>query len=385
MTNQPVRRLAVVVVLTIAAGSACTTGDGTTGSASAADTAASTLDATGLSTTAPTSSSTTAEGSSSSGPTPSSEAKDTTAPATQTTDGFRCEVVERGEAGDVERVDLVETSGLAASQRHEGVLWATNDSGQRSGVYAIDRAGGDLGFFALTDTGTEIDTVDVEDLALAGDTLYLADIGDNGARRGTVAVHAVAEPTPGTDGSATVLGTVEIQYPDGPTDAEALIVDPVAAELIILSKDLDDPSAPTRLYTAPLQATDGDIVTATAAGSLDVTALTAASDGFSFQTMLFPGSVTGADLSPGGDLIAIRTYGSVWFFPRSSGQSVAEALTTNEPCEVGSAPEAQGEAVAFLAPSPDAGTDPGDTTIGYVTISEGDNPPVNVATVRVSG
>ncbi|MEL6982236.1 MAG: hypothetical protein AAFO29_07415, partial [Actinomycetota bacterium] len=298
--------------------------------------------------------------------------------------GFRCEVLERGETGDVDNAELVETSGLAASQLHDGVVWATNDSGQRSGVFALGSAGQDLGFFVLTDAGGEVTTLDVEDLAIADDVLYLADIGDNGARRDTVVVHAVAEPTPstvGTDGTATVLGTIEFQYPDGPTDAEAVLVDPVAGELVILSKDLDDPSAPTQLYTVPLAAIDGPVVPATEAGTVDVTALTTSSDGFSFNTLLFPGSVTGADLSPAGDLIAIRTYGSVWLFPRGPGQSVTEALTGNEPCEAGSAAEAQGESVAFL-PGPAEGEA---GTVSYVTISEGANPPVNLSTVVVSG
>ncbi len=286
----------------------------------------------------------------------------------------------------MERIELTETSGLVASRRHRGVLWATNDSGQRSGIYAIDERGRDLGFFALTEGGAERSTVDVEDLAIADDTIYLADIGDNARRRDTVAIHVLAEPEPGGDGDVDVVTTVEFRYPDGPTDAEALIVDPDRDELVILSKDLDDPSGPTRLYTVPLPADSGDgasgaggggIVEATAAGVLDVVALTEASEGFSLSSLLFPGSVTGADLSPTGDLVALRTYGSVWLFRHRPGQPIAESLTATEPCEVGAAAEAQGETVAFLT-----GSAPG--TIGYVTISEGGNPPVNASRASVS-
>ncbi len=317
--------------------------------------------------------------------TSTSEATTAETPATSSAAGagagLSCELVERRSNGGLERPELLETSGLAASRRHPGVLWATNDSGQRSGIYAIDEEGGDLGFFALTENGAERSTVDVEDLAIADDILYLADIGDNGRRRDTVAIHLLAEPDPGQDGEVDLLATIEVRYPDGPTDAEALIVDPDRNELVILSKDLDDPSGPTRLYVVPLPSADaptGGTVEAIPAGSLDVAALTATSDGFSFSTLLFPGSVTGADLSPAGDLVALRTYGSVWLFRHRPGQSVADSLTTSEPCETGSVTEAQGETVAFVP-----GSEPG--TVRYVTVSEGSAPPVNATTAIVTG
>ncbi len=306
---------------------------------------------------------------------------------------LRCQPIDRPDPARVARPELVEASGLAASRRHDGVLWAANDSGRAAGLFAVGVDGTDLGFFALVRDGASVDTADVEDLAIVDDTVYLADIGDNARRRDTVSIIAVTEPEPGTDGTIEWDRTIEVRYPDGPTDAEALLVDPVRGELVILSKDLDAPADPTRLYTVPLPTgPDGDgpgdgggaTVEAAPAGTIDVAALTAGSAGFSINTLLFPGVVTGADLSPAGDLIALRTYGSVWLFPRHPALSVAEALTTTTPCEVGSAAEAQGETVAFLPEAPGAGEPSAGRRVAFVTISEGRNPPVNVRVAEVS-
>lgn len=312
-------------------------------------------------------------------------------------DDSACPVIERSATGAVERVELVETSGLAASWRNDGVVWAINDSGQRAGLYAMGPDGSDLGFFALVRGGADVAAVDIEDLAIADGTLYLADIGDNGRRRPTVMIYAVDEPELGgprqavgdidgeVDGEVEVKAAIEVRYPDGRTDAEALMVDPIRGELVILSKDLDDGSAPTRIYTVPLDpsASQEAVVDATLVGEIDIAALTASSNGFSLSTLLFPGSVTGADLSPDADLIALRTYGSVWLYRRDLTASVADALLSGVLCEVGSASEQQGEAVAFLPVSP------GDTSSGrvvrYVTVSEGQNPPVNLSVARIPG
>ncbi len=277
-------------------------------------------------------------------------------------------------AGRVERAELVETSGLAASRVHEGVLWAHNDSGSATGVFAVGLDGRDLGFFALRDGGAPVDAVDVEDVAVVDRRIYLADIGDNGAVRASAAIYVLDEPEPGADGEAEVTQVLEIRYPDGPTDAEALVVDPVAGELLILSKDLDAPSAPTRLYVAPLPDPGPALVEVepVVAGRLDVAAITATSGSISIGGLLFPGSVTGADLSPAGDLLVLRTYGSAWLFPRSGGQSLADALA-GEPCEGGAAGEGQGEAIAFLPG--------GGAAVRYVTIGEGANRAVNVVTL----
>ncbi len=283
-----------------------------------------------------------------------------------------------GPSGTVSDDQLTETSGLAASQQHEGVLWAHDDSGAEAGIHAIGTDGADRGFFAIEGVAAR----DTEDVALANGRIHLGDIGDNNRARDSIAIHVFDEPTPADAGTVTAIdgvATITARYPDGPTDAEALIVDPVTDEIVVLSKDLDDGEAVTRIYTVPREPGTAEPVAMTLVGSLDVFALTSASSALSIASILFPGQVTAADISPDGSVIAVRTYGSLWLFPRLPGQSVAEALTA-QPCEVDIASERQGEAVAFLGP---VSGDEHPGTVSLATVGEGQAPPINVATVQL--
>lgn len=58
------------------------------------------------------------------------------------------------------------------------------------------------------------------------------------------------------------------------------------------------------------------------------------------------GSVTGGDISPDGSLIMLRTYSSVYLWPRLTGESIPDAISS-PPCSVQIQPESQGEAAAF--------------------------------------
>ena len=51
-------------------------------------------------------------------------------------------------------------------------------------------------------------------------------------------------------------------------------------------------------------------------------------------------------MSADGALIAVRTYETIWVWPRPPDRSVAESLLS-DPCQADSAQEIQGEAVAF--------------------------------------
>ena len=55
---------------------------------------------------------------------------------------------------------------------------------------------------------------------------------------------------------------------------------------------------------------------------------------------------TGADMTPRGSLIAVRTYEEIEMWPRDSEWSVEEALK-QRPCGVNFKWEQQGEAIAF--------------------------------------
>lgn len=280
-------------------------------------------------------------------------------------------VYEAACAGDLETPEtvrvrvgpLVEASGLAVSRDQPGVLWAHNDSGDTARVFALGEDGVKLGIFELD--GAE--ATDWEDMALGpavdddgapvddADALYLADIGDNAATRGSVSIYRVPEPevTAGQEPVRESVDDVErftFTYPDGPRDAEALFVDRTDGSFYVIEKRLA--GGPVGIYRGSLSGWDAD---AAALPTLERVGT------FRPGPSTFA-SVTGADLTPDGSILAVRTYGSVRLFERPDGAALADVLA-GEPCTGPVPVEAQGEAVA-LAPDGSA----------YFTLPEGERP-----------
>jgi hypothetical protein len=263
--------------------------------------------------------------------------------------------------GTVASASLDEISGIAASRRTTGVFWVHNDSGDSARVFAIGADGRALGEFALSGAGA----VDWEDVAAgpgpaAGVAyLYLADIGDNAKVRASVQVYRVREPfvnpavAPGAPQTLGGVATLTFTYPDGPHDAEAFLVDPSTGELFIVTKDLV--GGVGQVFRAPANLAGGSTTALTQVATV---------------SLGVGRGVTGADVTPSGDVVALRTYVSVVLYPRPAGQSLAQAFT--QPSCAGAAPafgsstpasEPQGEAIGFTRDGR-----------GYVTVSEGVHP-----------
>ncbi len=282
-------------------------------------------------------------------------------------------------AGSVASPQLVEASGLVASRRHPGVLWSHND-GDDARLFAVGVDGGDLGEFPLETDGVR----DIEDIAavgsVGGDTLLLADIGDNRLERTSVSIVRVAEPDPSSPGTVSDVEVLTFVYPDRPHDAETLLVDQRTNRLVVVTKEqhVDNAGRPDAVgRTMPSFVFDGSLdeqvagpATLELVGTIDTIGLedrVAAPVPHPASLLGFGGMVTGGDVSPDGRLIALRTYEALWLWARADGQSVAEALTTPGalPCLVETAIERQGEAVAFVDDA-------------LVTISEGEHPLVHL-------
>jgi hypothetical protein len=289
--------------------------------------------------------------------------------------------------GRVQSPQLVEISGMAASRKQQnveiaGTIWAHNDSGDTARFFAIDADGSHRDVFNLV--GAE--AVDIEDMAVGPGPeeglsyIYLADIGDNDSQRDGIVVYRVPEPViTHDDESATIepmgtpanpeiadYDTLPLTYPDGAHDAETLLVDPVDRDLLIVTKNIA--TGRSQLFRADASAPDGETQTLEDVGRINFA-------GMREQITLPPDAgplargaphiPTGGDVSPDGSLVAIRTYGAVIIWSRPPGAPLAEAFE-NTPCLASSVSEQQGEAIAFNA----SGT-------GYITISEGANPPIN--------
>lgn len=231
-----------------------------------------------------------------------------------------------------------ESSGIAVSRTHAGVLWTHNDSGDDAYVYATDLAGADRGVVRVRDARA----VDWEDIALGpcptqrGPCLYIADTGDNNAKRASVTIYAVPEPDPPGAGRKAARSAppavLRLKYARGPDDVEAVYVSPRDGALYLVSKGRD---RAVRLYKVPRKAWGGDT-------TVTVTPL----QQLSIVPRATPGRlVTGAAIRPDGRLVAVRTYAEIYtFVPSADGRLIPSGRPV---CQIGGL-EPQGEAIDFL-------------------------------------
>jgi hypothetical protein len=238
---------------------------------------------------------------------------------------------------------LRESSGVAVSRAHPGVLWTHNDSGDDPYLYATDLHGRDFGFLLVPGA----DAIDWEDMALgpcptrAGSCVYLADTGDNLEVRSWVTVYSVPEPDPPTGPGDTLRTTgapavLQLRYPDGARDVEAIYVSPRDSALYLVSKGRSGSIAVYRVARGEWTGPPAGIVTAARRQILDIRP-----DAGTGRW------VTGAAIRPDGRLVAIRTYGEIYFFNPGVGGRLTPAR--DRPCEIGSLSEpGGGEGIDFL-------------------------------------
>ncbi len=240
-----------------------------------------------------------------------------------------------------------EASGLVASRHNPGVIWVHNDSGDVGRLFALDTQARLLGICTIV--GAE--ARDWEDIAIGPGPdpnqpyLYIGDIGDNRARHGSVKVYRVPEPdlkATSAFGRMRVgpVATIELTYPDGPRDAETLLVDPQTKDIYLLSKrDLF-----CKVYRA---AWPQSISSPTQLEHVAVLPWALA---------------TGGDVSPDGREVIVRSPYNASLWVRPEGEPLWRAFKGPQ-VGLPLAKEPQGEAITF------------DTTgQGYFTLSEKANP-----------
>ena len=169
-------------------------------------------------------------------------------------------------------------------------------------------------------------------------------------------MYRVPEPAAAPDpagGTLTGTETFSLRYPDGPVDAESLLVDPRSGDLFIIDKEYT--SGVGKVFRVrKQQLVDGADVTMQQVASFTVGPDDPA------QGSGLPGTIiTGADVSPDGNTVLVRTYRRVLAFVRPAGKPLAAAFGV-DPCAAPQTNEPQGEAVGFSADAR-----------GYFTISEG--------------
>jgi hypothetical protein len=131
---------------------------------------------------------------------------------------------------------IVESSGLALSRRHPGVVWTHNDSGDQARLFAVGSDGRTRAVLTLAG----VEARDWEAVAAGRDdrgrpALFAGDIGDNNGVWPEVAVYRVTEPAVLRDATVPAV-RYRLRYADGPHNAEALLVDPRANRLYMATK-----------------------------------------------------------------------------------------------------------------------------------------------------
>ena len=131
---------------------------------------------------------------------------------------------------------IVESSGLALSRRHPGVVWTHNDSGDQARLFAVGPDGRTRAVLTLAG----VEARDWEAVAAGRDdrdrpALFAGDIGDNNGVWPEVAVYRVTEPAVLRDATVPAV-RYRLRYADGPHDAEALLIDPRSNRLYVATK-----------------------------------------------------------------------------------------------------------------------------------------------------
>lgn len=255
-------------------------------------------------------------------------------------------------SGKLNNKEMDETSGIAASSINKDIYYVHNDSGDTSRFFSITPQGELKATIYFTgDKSLRLAVQDCEDIAVGPGPLkgksyvYLGDIGDNNGSRKYLTVYRFEENTLWSKDTVTHATPVPIhlRYPDGPKDAETLMVDPIEKLLYIVSKRSDT----VAIYTSPLNYKANDTVTLTKRTKL-----------------FFPGFkpfkwITAGDISKDGQQILLKSYEKVYYWKRLPNEHAWDAMARKAK-ELPYTMEKQGEAVGF---TPDGK--------GYYTTSEG--------------
>ena len=243
--------------------------------------------------------------------------------------------------GNLQDRSVTESSGLVASRRNPGLYWTHNDSGDGPFVYCVGGRGESCGVWQVTGAGAR----DWEDVAAGPGPepdrsyLYIGDIGDNLGDQEQVTVYRVAEPAvaPGAapasrSAPAPTEGAeaLRLRFPDGPHDAEALLVHPQSGDLYVVTKE-----PPSGVYVARAPLSEGS--------SIALARVAVVGEG---EEGSRTGLVTGGDISPDGSRVALCTYREGYELAAPAGRPFDD-VWRQAPARFGVGSRTVGEAIAY--------------------------------------
>jgi hypothetical protein len=259
--------------------------------------------------------------------------------------------------GTLQTRHLDEISGIAASGINEDMYYIHNDSGDTSRFFAIKPTGKIISTIYFKGDPKEVLGVhDCEDIAVGPGPVkgksyvYMGDIGDNDAVRKYITVYRIEEQKSWTKDSITSAKAVPIhfKYPNGPRDAESLMIDPIGKLIYIVSKREDS----VKVYSSPLSYKPNDTLMLTRRATLH------------FKGYILLKWITAGDISKDGTQVLLKSYEKVYYWKRDGDEPVWKTML-RKPRELPYKMEKQGEAIGF---TPDGR--------GYYTTSEGVYSPI---------
>ncbi|MEX2511387.1 MAG: hypothetical protein WD398_00665 [Cyclobacteriaceae bacterium] len=234
-------------------------------------------------------------------------------------------------AGKLENKEIDEASGMVVSRTHKNLIYTHNDSGGHPIVFMIDTLAGDRGKIVLEG----IENRDWEDIAIGPGPIegksyvYVGDIGDNFSKNENLFIYRFPEPELIDDTIIIHPEKIMLEYPDGPKDAETLMIDPWNGDLFILTKR----DSSNTLYRASFE----ELKEETQVGSHLLE-----------KVLKIPITMSAAgDISADGKQILIKNYWVIYYWLRREGESIPQALQ-RKPVLLPYNPEPQGESIAFV-------------------------------------
>lgn len=243
-------------------------------------------------------------------------------------------------AGIPDEAKLSELSGLTRSNTTPDIYWAINDGDNPAEIIAIDGQARTKAWFTVDG----LRNIDWEDIANYRDQgrnfLAIADSGDNGGLRTDLFLHIVEEPVNlSENGHIAVTRTIRFQWADGARDTESMLADENRRQFLLISKK----RVPAEVFALPFNAKDGDkpklLAILEGIAQPDEKTMNAKGDYGRYRSQ-----ITGADISPDGQWLAVLNYQQITFFSLA-GQVLPKRMQPAQIITLPWLPQAEG--IAF--------------------------------------
>lgn len=231
-------------------------------------------------------------------------------------------------AGKLETSFIKEASGIDASISHPGYFWTHNDSGDEPEIYLISESA----IFQMKIILENTENRDWEDIAVSRDSrtgknfIYIGEIGDNLAKYSEYKIHIFEEPTQISAGNILneYFQTITYKYPDGPRDAETLMVEPKSGDIYIVSKRESE----VGIYRIKYPYDYEKVITAEKLGVIPFS------------------SIVAGDIASDGKSLLLKDYTMVYYWDIRENDQIIETLK-RAPYKTPYITEPQGEAVCW--------------------------------------